>query len=167
MTALTPMGRKPLELATGSAPVAFLDTSGKQIEVPLSLLQFGPTGIDVSNWSAYTSFKSQVDPLFALLVSNNLLRPGDAPAAIPALQIAARDPGSSGNQITIGFANIVPNKAHPDQTKVDATVSVTQSWGGADRRQYRRETRHPRRRNTARPRRAHRSRHCLAGRRRI
>ncbi len=114
----------------GGAPVAFVDTSGKQIEIPLSLLQFGPAGIDASNWPGYASYKSQVDPLFALLASGNLLRPGDAPTASPALQIAARDPGSSGNQITISFANVVPNKANPDQTKVDATVAVTQSLAG-------------------------------------
>ena len=112
----------------GGSPVSIFDGSGKQLEIPLNLLAFGSSGIDATAWPAYASNKVLVDAWLASLVQRQLLRPGDAPTAAPALVIKARDRGSEGNAIVIAFSNVSAPAAVPGDTTVDVTVTVTQTW---------------------------------------
>jgi hypothetical protein len=114
----------------GGSPVSILDGSGKQLEIPLNLLSFGSSGVDASGWPGYVANKPLVDAWLKSLVQRQLLRPGDAAAAAPALTIKARDKGSEGNTITVAFSNVSPPAAVPGDTTTDVTVTVTQTWPG-------------------------------------
>lgn len=112
----------------GGSPISILDSSGKQLEIPLSLLSFGSSGIDATAWPGYVANKPLTDAWLASLIQRRLLRPGDAPAAAPALLIKARDKGAEGNFITIAFSNASAPATPPGDATVDATVTVTQVW---------------------------------------
>ena len=114
----------------GGSPVSIFDASGKQLEIPLNLIAFGPSGVDATAWPGYATNKVLVDKWLASLVQRQLLRPGDAPTAAPALLIKARDKGSEGNTIAIAFSNVSPPAAVPGDTTADVTVTVTQTWPG-------------------------------------
>jgi len=116
----------------GGGPISILDGAGKQLEIPLNLLSFNDSGLDASGWPSYAANKALVDPWINSLVQRQLLRPGQAPAAAPALVIAARDKGSEGNTISIAISNVKPAAAPavPGDTTVDVTVTVTQAYPG-------------------------------------
>jgi hypothetical protein len=113
--------------ALGGSPVAFTDVNGNQREIPLSQLHFDNNGINATNWPLYFSYKAIVDPWLAYLVAQGMLVPGPRPAGKPALVIAAREAGATGNAVSVTFAKPMPN-ADPKAATVDVTVVARQSW---------------------------------------
>lgn len=120
--------------AQGGAPVSFLDANGVQYSIPLALITF-PSATGTPTAAAWLSAQpAALQPLvnawLQSLAGQGLLTASAVPAAPPAFSIAARDPGFAGNDITVTFANVVPNVATPAQTVADVTVSTTQVYNG-------------------------------------
>jgi hypothetical protein len=99
----------------------------------LTSLYFDDQGnIKADQWPEYVNgpsgFKASVDNWLGYLVKQSLVTPGKIPAAKPAFQIEAKDPGSTGNFITVEFKNITPDPKVPGNTTVDVTVTETDTY---------------------------------------
>jgi len=118
----------------GSGPIDISDANfGRQLSIPLTSLYFDDQGtIKADQWPEYGSgtaqFKKNVDGWLSYLSKQSLLSPGKAPTAKPAFQIGARDPGSTGNFITVEFRNVVPDTKVPGNTTADVTVTETDTY---------------------------------------
>jgi hypothetical protein len=112
--------------AVADAPPSFMDDGGKHHMVPLSALSFDAHGaLSAHDWPLYATYKAALDPFLRRLVDAGALVPGPAPTAKPALALVAVTPGSSGVNLSLTFANVVPNKAHPPNSTTGLTVTET------------------------------------------
>jgi hypothetical protein len=59
-----------------------------------------------------------------------VIQTDEAPPPKPALVITARDAGGAGNNIRVVLSNVVPDTGTPGNTKVDLTVSETDTYNG-------------------------------------
>jgi hypothetical protein len=123
--------------SVGGSPITFLDSFGAQYSIPLSFVTF-PTATGapvVSTWPGWTGTPgsaqlNNVTGWLAYLVGQSLLSAAVLPLPPAAFTIAARDVGSSGNDITISFGTVTPNAATPAATTVDVTVTTKQVYAG-------------------------------------
>ena len=123
--------------SVGGSPITFVDSFGAQYSIPLSFVTF-PTATGapvVSTWPGWTGTPgsgqlNNVTSWLAYLVGQSLLSANVLPLPAAAFTIAARDAGSSGNDITIMFGTVTPNAATPASTTVDVTVATTQVYAG-------------------------------------
>jgi len=117
----------------GNGPVEFV-AQGHRYSIPLSAIYFDERGaINASNWSLYGSLgsgQSDLNGWLSYLVGRGVLTLAKRPAPLPALTIAAKDPGAFGNSIAVTFANVKPNTAAPEETTADVTINVTQIYTG-------------------------------------
>jgi hypothetical protein len=122
------MASKPVR---GSGPVD-ISISGKQYSFPLSAFVFDASGavnINPQFPAIDASVQKALLDWVGYLAKQSLLTPGDTPAPQPALLIQARDPGSTGNFITVDIEN-VQVKAQIGDSTADVTVTETDTYAG-------------------------------------
>src|SRR5271170_2979891 len=99
--------------ALSGSPITFVDVAtGKQYQIPLSLLSYNSSGQLSAAFPTGTllaNFKPLINDLLATLNNEGLITEGPLPAPAAALTITSRTAGSEGNGITVTFAN--PNAA--------------------------------------------------------
>jgi len=117
----------------GSGPID-ISFGGKQYSFPLSAFYFDDkSAIQID--SSFLPVPSVPNLQTALslwlnyLVNQAMLSPGQTPMPQPALLIQARDPGSTGNFISVKLANVTAAKPVQNST-VDVTVTETDTYVG-------------------------------------
>jgi hypothetical protein len=122
--------------ALGGSPISFVDASGNQYSIPLPWISFppAPAAPDPSAWPGWTgaaaSEQVAITAWIGSLATEGYITAGAVAVPPPAFSIAARDAGSTGNDISITFANVTPNTATPASTTAQVTVSTTQVYQG-------------------------------------
>jgi len=120
--------------AIGNSPVLFTDDGGKQVSIPLSVLQFDGATIKPDGWPPYSSLssaeKQTITDWLNRLVQSGVIAPNPVPPPSAALVLTAQDPGATGNNIQVVFSKIVPDTTTPGNTKTDIAVSETDTYTG-------------------------------------
>lgn len=118
-------------LTTGNGPFEFTDSNGRQVSIPLSVLQFtnGTLGVDATKWTPFKNSypadeQALINNLLAYFASQQLIVPAVVPSPKPAMVVKAADPGTAGNNIAVTIENIVPDR---DPTKVKFNLKVTET----------------------------------------
>lgn len=114
---------------TAMGPLEFTD-GGEQFVIPLSALYFDSGTNQLKTDSPlYAKHKATIDAWLSYLQDNGTVTPAPQPPPAAAMVIAAADSGSSGNDISIAFANVrVDPNTH--DTIFDATLTQTDTYPG-------------------------------------
>jgi hypothetical protein len=118
----------------GNGPIQFTDLKGTLRSIPLGLLDFNKPKRGIDSWVGFSVLSAdpvQSGALEAWLeaqIRSGYLTPGTIPAPSPAMLIEARDPGSSGNTISIEIKNVQPNNTTPEATKLDVVLTETDTY---------------------------------------
>jgi hypothetical protein len=114
-----------------ASPIPFSSSDGKYFLIPLSTIYLDASGIvKADRWPLYATYQAIIDPLILNLRSSGVLEPGPEPPHKPAFQATAKTPGTSGIDLEIKIANVVPNKANPPASVADVTISETDTYPG-------------------------------------
>ena len=113
----------------GNGPLTFTDSNGKQVSIPLSALQFDPSGSLVLNPKypqdpEWQSNAGLIQKLLTYLASNQLIVQPPAAALKPAIVLQASDPLGAGNKIEVDITVGAPNT---DPTLTPFTLAVTET----------------------------------------
>ncbi len=128
-----------MAIAQGGSPISFVDGNGAQYAIPLPWITFGSAGPSSATWPGWTgpagsganasgpngSLETNINNWLGAIAVQGLLTAGAPQPNPPAFTVAARDSGSTGNDIVMTFSAIHPNT--PNNT-ADVTVTVTQIY---------------------------------------
>jgi hypothetical protein len=119
------------------SPIAFTDSKGKEVLIPVSALSFSKTGaltVDMTNFGYGKNAPEQtlVVNLLAYLMGQGLIFPAAVAAPKPAMVVSAADPGAAGNNIQVGLKITADASNDPALAKIDVTVTETDSYTAAN-----------------------------------
>lgn len=112
------MGNIPV---LGMSPIRFTDAKGSFALLPLDEFWFDAAGAPHGSGTVYAQNSAALDALLKELTADGALQPDVTPAPNAAMVVSAKQAGSSGNNISVTFANIRPDPATAGNTLYDAT----------------------------------------------
>jgi hypothetical protein len=112
----------------GVGPIRFTDANGAFALLPLVDFWYDAAGAPHGSGAVYTSNTAALDALLKELTADGTLQPDVTPAPNAAIMITAQQAGSSGNDISLTFANIRPDPSTPGNTLYDATAQEVDTY---------------------------------------
>jgi hypothetical protein len=119
------VGQTPVVASIG--PVELVVGLGQQISLPLSSLFF-EDGMLKASGALYTANKAAVDSWLQYLAGRGLITPAPAAAPKQALLVAAKNPGSTGNDIVIVISALRADPADATKQIFDAKLTQTDTY---------------------------------------